>query len=255
MASDSITASHDDAALQNLLTPVFTTIGERLMTHGVVVTVEHDFDKRLRDMADAQEWHDRDTPMFDTAHSTLGRHNGVWLKFRERRSDDIVGTIAARAYGRCKVRDLFETSRLMYDGTKPPGRHRLSLLTRECDHLTGRIVWGGSGWVRPDYRGKHLPLFMVDLLHAVLLQDFGLDYFIGCVHPNHARIGLPVRGWAMTHLHRGVVWHHPTRGDDPLWLVYKTGAEILEELEGYALTGRANRMDESEPRSARPPQT
>ncbi|HYM33328.1 MAG TPA: hypothetical protein VEU47_18665 [Candidatus Cybelea sp.] len=214
----------------DLVGNVFRFIGAELLKQDTYATIEFDFRQRESLLSGLEGWIDRGQPIFDPDCNTLDKRNAFWVVGRELHGGGIVCCNSVRIYSDARLADLFIDNRLIYDGTKPPGPHNVTLRMHEADHVFGNLAYIGGGWVRPDFRGRHIPALLMALSQAIILQDYSADYSFGFVHHHDAERGLPIRSYHFHHTHRGVAWQWPGRGQLDLWLLYNTYEDIREEL-------------------------
>ncbi|HUN50224.1 MAG TPA: hypothetical protein VMU42_03880 [Candidatus Sulfotelmatobacter sp.] len=202
-------------------------------------TVEHDFAKRARFVAAAedQSWLYRDAPTYDPAYNTL-RDNGFWLNVRRhgsRTADgerEMVAHCAIRVWRNTRLNDLFVNNRFIQE--RDSG-FSIAFASTETAHVAGTLAYIGGAWVHPDFRHRRIAALLMAFSQLHLLHHYDCDYALGLVDDKAAQAGMGARAWRFHHHHSGVTWNWPGRGRIPAWLIYNTRSDMIAELRRFAV--------------------
>jgi hypothetical protein len=213
-------------------------------------TVEHDFTKRRRYVAVADDpaWIYRDAPTYDPRFNALDGRNGFWLNVRRlgaRGADgerEMIAHCAVRVWRDARIADLFVDSRFIQE---QDSGHAVSFDPVEARHVGGSLAYIGGAWVHPDFRHRRLPALLMAFAQLHLLEHYDCDYALGLIDDKAAQAGMGARAWRFHHHHRGVTWSWPGVGKIPMWLIYNNRDDMLEELRAFAVE-----LSEPEPRPA-----
>ena len=130
-----------------------------------------------------KHWHGL-APSFDSAYGGINADCGYWLIGRNA-TGEIVTTQAAHFYnmGEETLRDYLTTLRLFYpnpEGQKREGES-CSVHSPSARAIKGRVVFSGSTWIHPDYRGRDLPQILPRISRALALSRWNTDFTISLV--------------------------------------------------------------------------
>lgn len=200
-------------------------------------TVEHDFAKRTRFVAAAEDdtWLYRDAPTYDPTYNKLGG-NGFWLNVRrhgQRAANgerEMIAHCAVRVWRRTRLQDLFVDNRFIQE--RDSG-FSISFDSTETSHVAGTLAYIGGAWVHPEFRHRRIAALLMAFSQLHLLHHYDADYAIGLVDEKAAQAGMGARAWRFHHHHSGVVWNWPGRGRIPAWLIYNTRADMIRELRHF----------------------
>lgn len=94
-------------------------------------------------------------------------------------SGEVVAAQAGRIYdlkGK-SLRDIADDGSLYYgDGARPPGGISCAMTAPSAAKITGRLVYSGALWVRPDLRGQKLAAFLPRISRAYALARWNTHY-------------------------------------------------------------------------------
>jgi hypothetical protein len=151
---------------------------------GVYLTLSTDFEL-LREVnkMNLKHWHGL-APSFDSSYGGLDASCGFWIIGRDAEGD-IVTTQAAHYYpmGSETVRDYLRSLRLFYPnpGQQKNAGESCEVSSPSAAQIGGRVVFSGSTWIHPDYRGRELPKILPRISRALALTQWNTDYTISLV--------------------------------------------------------------------------
>lgn len=180
-------------------------------------------------------------PAHDPRWSDVGEHNGFWI-----RADDELGDVAATAVAR--VYDLSDTfgnelrsSRIHYRA--PPetaDEYGVELQAPRAEAWTGRLVYSGSVWVRPDHRRRGFTKVVPRMVRAIAAARWNPLRYWTVVTPENDRKGVTraYGSWALEgHVRFGWrCWALPR-----VALLFSMSPEVLLADLERSLSGQATR--------------
>jgi hypothetical protein len=121
-------------------------------------------------------------PVFDEALGGVEPGTVFVLIGRDRRGE-VVATQAARLYDwpETSLKDEADSLRMLYadpDAAFARG-DRCEIITPVAEKITGRVVFSGGVWYRPDFRGKDLATILPRISRAYALTRWNSDFTIG----------------------------------------------------------------------------
>jgi len=170
---DMSTLSHSElAVVQDYIDPVIHYLGEI----DLVLGVDDDMTKwkALLESAPATtgvaKTHDPD-------FNHLKPENAFWLYFQDKSGRRIACQADRLAIADDFIQDYVATYRLF--GDRQPVIHCTALnFENDLPLISGRINFGGGGWVHPDWRGYNLGGLVSRLGRAFSLRHFLFDYYV-----------------------------------------------------------------------------
>ena len=176
---DALTIKHGPAPLLSR----FVLEGDKLARRsGVRLRLRYDFGELLyvnKQRVDHGDWF-RLVNMFNPEYSDLLPENSYWISGEDERGE-IVITQAGRVYYWPKTNLEQEAHEMFYAGQE---RDRQCLVTAaDAKAITGVVFYGGSGWVRPDYRGRQLMRIIPRLGRAYAIARWPVDWGVSFVAP------------------------------------------------------------------------
>jgi hypothetical protein len=178
---DQITLQHGP---REALGHFFLAADRAARDRGVFLTLSTDFDLlRKVNKMNLKHWHGL-APSFDSSYGGLDASCGFWIIGRDA-DGAIVTTQAAHYYpmGGETVQDYLTSLRLFYprpDDQKNDGE-RCEVSSPSAAQIGGRVVFSGSTWIHPDYRGRELPKILPRISRALALTQWNTDYTISLV--------------------------------------------------------------------------
>jgi hypothetical protein len=118
--------------------------------------------------------------IFNPEYSDLVPENSYWISGEDEHGE-IILTQAGRVYY-WPDSTLEQEARMMFCGGREKGQ-RCVVTAADAQLITGVVFYGGSGWVRPDFRGKRLMRLVPRLGRAYALARWPVDWGISFVSP------------------------------------------------------------------------
>lgn len=199
---------------------------------GVFLSLSTDFEL-LREVnrMNLKHWHGL-APSFDSAYG-IDASCGYWLIGRDA-DGNIITTQAAHYYemGTETLADYLTSLRLFYktpDTHKRPGES-CSVTSPSAATITGRVVFSGSTWIHPDYRGRSLPKILPRISRALALTRWDTDFTISLVSMALVEKGVAA-AYGYDRIEPGVEWLGSAVSERYLGaLVWMSRAELLADL-------------------------
>lgn len=213
----------------------FLLLDREAQARGLSLSLHNDFAELERiNAANQQSW-SAITPLFDHRCGGIGPENGFWIAGRNA-AGEIVATQAARLYRwfDCSLESELTSLRLFYE---TPMRQKQPvercLVTAPCAReIGGRVVFSGSTWVRPDYRGQGLASILPRLSRAYAFTRWHSDITMSMVRRKLVDGGV-VRAYGYTRIEYSVHWLGSAKGDLELAVVWMDRAELLADMERF----------------------
>jgi hypothetical protein len=176
---DALTIKHGPAPLLAR----FVLEGDRAARGiGVRLRLRHDFGELVyvnKHAAVRRSWHPL-MDIFNPEYSDLLPENSYWISGEDEHGE-IVLTQAGRVYYWPDT-NLEQEARLMFYGGRDEGQQCV-VTAPDAKLITGVVFYGGSGWVRPDFRGRRLMRLVPRLGRAYALARWPVDWGISFVLP------------------------------------------------------------------------
>lgn len=204
---------------------------------GLYLSLSTDFEL-LREVnrMNLKHWHGL-APSFDAGFGGINADCGYWLIGRNE-DGDIVSTQAAHFYdmGSESLQDYLHSLRLFYpkpEQQKNPGES-CSVTSPSAAAISGRVVFSGSTWIHPDYRGRALPKILPRLSRALALTRWNTDYTISLVTQALVEKGV-AKAYGYTRVEPGVEWLGSSVSPRYMGcLVWMPRSELLEDIARFA---------------------
>jgi hypothetical protein len=146
-------------------------------------------------------------PLFDPASGGMTPDNSFCILGRNARGE-VVATQAARLY-RWHDTSFHEEARSLRLFYADPARLKRSgeeveVTAPAARHITGRVVFAGGAWYRPDYRGRQLAQILTRISRAYAYTRWKHEYHTSIMAEDVCRGGMPERSgyskvdWAVT---------------------------------------------------------
>jgi hypothetical protein len=172
-------------------------------------------------------------PTFDPRIAKLGSNNAFCILGRNVKGEVVV-TQAARYWdlGASNLHEHFSSHRIYYDNPdreKGPGE-RCEITIEEAKAITGRVVFLGAVWYRPDYRGLETPRFLNRIArtyaHSLWATVYSTATVAEAVMKTRLRqmAGYTKFGWSVD-LH-----NNPMLGSGKYALCWMDNVEMLSDL-------------------------
>ena len=176
---DALTIEHGPTRLVSR----FVLEGDRAARRvGIRLRLRHDFAELARinkQQVASRTWFPL-VKMFDPDNCDLVPENSYWISGEDEHGE-IVLTQAGRVYYWPDT-TLEQEARIMFCGGREKGQ-RCVVTAADAQLITGIVFYGGSGWVRPDFRGRRLMRLIPRLGRAYALARWPVDWGISFVSP------------------------------------------------------------------------
>lgn len=169
----------------DLLAKFFLKADKMARDRGIRLSIRHDMEN-LAELNDVEtrkgNWHPL-VSQFDPRLNDLTPDDVFWMSgFNE--AGEIVAAQAARVYDwtRSDLSQECGSLRMFY---RDPDAQRLPGERWACGgsaaSIKGMVCYSGSGWVRPDYRGRNMAAILPRISRAHALTRWGTDYTVSFV--------------------------------------------------------------------------
>lgn len=201
---------------------------------GVRLRLRHDFGELLyvnKQEAARGHWY-RLMHMFNAEFTDLSPENSYWIS-GENEYGEIVATQAGRVYYWPET-TLAQEARLMLYGGREEGQC-CEVTAQDAYSIGGVVFFGGSIWVRPDYRRRHLSHLLPRLGRAYAMARWPIDWGISMVKPDLVEMGIAA-GYGYKHESRSIRYPNSQWGDLDLVLVSLSPAEAYDDFAQFLTT-------------------
>jgi hypothetical protein len=177
-------------------------------------------------------------PLFSTRYNDLDPEHSFCILGRNR-AGDVVATQAARLFEwpDSSFYDAARSLRLFYDHPEKyalPGE-TCTVTAEATKFVTGRVVFSGGGWYRPDYRKRWLSGILPRISRAYAYTRWNAKFTTtvmdkGVVNGGfHKRCGYSNIEWALD-------WRNTPLGDMYLAFLWMQPAELISDLRNFLAT-------------------
>ena len=222
---DALTIKHGPARLL----ATFVLEGDKAAREiGVRLRPRHDFGELLyvnKQHTISGSWY-RLPNMFHPEYSDLSPENSYWIS-GENDHGEVVLTQAGRVYYWPET-NLEEEARLMFYAGREEGQ-RCVVTAEAAKSITGVVFYGGSGWVRPDFRGRQLMRLIPRLGRAYALARWPVDWGMSLVAPILVDKGV-AEGYGYKHASYRIVYPGSPWGDAEFVLVSVSATEAYDDF-------------------------
>ncbi|MGH6681215.1 MAG: hypothetical protein ACREDL_20320, partial [Bradyrhizobium sp.] len=198
---DALTIKHGPAPLLGR----FVLEGDKAARQmGLRLRLRHDFGELLylnkREVA-KKSWFPL-VNMFNPEYSDLTPENSYWLSGEDEHGEIMI-THAGHVYYWPDRTLEQEANSALYGGRTdgPP----CIVTAPDAKSITGVVVYGGSAWVRPDYRGQRLSGLLPRLGRAYALSRWPVDWGFGIAAPILVERGVTAR-YGYKHASRSIIF-------------------------------------------------
>lgn len=171
--------------------------------------------------------------VFDPANGTLTPENSFCLLGRNRQGE-VVATQAARLYAwdESNFADEITSLRLFYPDPARQARpgERCTVTAPSAHRITGRVVFSGGGWYRPDYRKRDLATILPRISRALAYTRWKSDFTMSLMAKSVVDGGMAAR-CGYTNVEYAVDLNGCTMGDICFALVWMKAEQMLNDLE------------------------
>lgn len=225
---DALTIKHGPAAL---LSRYILEGDIAVRDRGVRLRLRHDFGELLyvnKQRIAAGDWY-RLPDIFNHECSELTPENAYWLSGEDEHGE-IVLTQAGRFYDWPGSNLAREARAMFYAGHE---RGRACVVTApDARIIGGGVFYGGSGWVRPDYRGRQLMRYVPKLGRAYALARWPVEWGISLVAPVLVDKGV-AEGYGYKHVSYSIVYPGSPWGDIEFAVVSVTPDEAYDDFTSF----------------------
>jgi hypothetical protein len=199
---------------------------------GVFLRVRYDFDELIyanRQYTARGSWY----PLLDGFNpdcADIKPENSFWIA-GENAEGEIVVTVASRLF------DFSGTSLARQARTVWFGRDKGQpcIVTAEAaHHISGIVNWGGSLWVRPDFRGRHLAYLMPRVVKAYSCSRWPIECLFCFVGIDNLKRGI-APSYGHQNLSCSIVFPGAPQGEQAV--AYTMLGEFYAELANFMATG------------------
>lgn len=174
-------------------------------------------------------------PVFDAEIGGFTEENGFCLLGRNQ-SGEVIAAQAARLYTltRCTFKEEAESLRLFYkDPSKSKAPNEECIVTaKSADKFTGRIVYSGAVWYRPDYRRQGLTSILPRLTKAYAFTKWYTDVIVSFMIDDVVTNGTAARA-GYSHVEWDVLLKNTPVGDHRGALIWASAQELIDYFAGY----------------------
>jgi hypothetical protein len=210
----------------------FVLEGDRFVRRaGIHLRLRHDFDELVyvnRHETKTGSWFPL-VDMFNPAYADLSPENSYWLSGEDENGNIVLtGAFRINYWPRTT---LAEEARLLFCGRRAEAQP-FEITAPAAEFITGIVVWGGSLWIRPDYRGHNLSRLVGRIGRAFAVARWPVDWMIALVMPPLANNGTAL-GYGYKHLSRGIFFPGSPLGDLELVLAYLSAPEAYDDFAAF----------------------
>jgi hypothetical protein len=228
---DALTIKHGPARLLS----TFVLEGDKAARRiGVRLRLRHDFGELAylnKQRVAKGDWF-RLVHMFNPQFCDLSPQNSYWIS-GENEYGEIVLSQAGRIYYWPET-NLEQEARMMFYGGRDEGQ-LCEITAAAAKSITGVVFYGGSGWVRPDFRGQRLMQLIPRLGRAYALARWPVDWGISFVAPVLVDKGV---AWGYGYKHASYSLFYPGSpwGDLEVVLTTVSASEAYDDFTKFLMT-------------------
>jgi hypothetical protein len=228
---DALTIKHGRAPLLSRFVLEGDKAARRL---GIRLRLRYDFDSLLqlnKRMVARGLWYPL-MRMFNHEHRDLAPENSYWIS-GENEDGEIVATHAGRVHYWPASTLETEVDGMLYG--EDIESQRCVVTAPDAKKITGVVVYGGSAWVRPDFRGNRLSQLLPRIGRAYALARWPVDWGISIVAPVLVEKGVAA-GYGYKHASRSIFFPGAPTGSVENVLVSVSATEAYDDFAEILLT-------------------
>ena len=222
---DALTIKHGPARLLSR----FVLEGDKAARDkGIRLRLRHDFAELIyvnKQQTSRGNWF-RLVNMFNPQYSDLQPENSYWISGEDEHGE-IVVTQAGRVYYWPDT-NLQQEARLMFYGGREEGQQCV-VTAKDAELIGGVVFYGGSVWVRPDFRGRRVSELLPRLGRAYAMARWPVDWGISFVAPILVEKGVAA-GYGYKHSSYSIMFPGSPWGDLEVVLVSLSAAEAYDDF-------------------------
>ena len=222
---DALTVKHGPAPLLSRFVLEGDKAGRQM---GIRLRLRYDFGELLylnKQKVTNRTWYPL-MRMFNPEFSNLVPENSYWIS-----GEDEHGQIVAAHAGRVHYwpnTTLEQEANSMLYGACDEGP-RCVVTAPDAKTITGVVVYGGSAWVRPDFRGQRLSQLLPRIGRAYALARWPIDWGISIVAPVLVEKGVAT-GYGYKHTSYSIIFPGAPTGAVENALVSVSAAEAYDDF-------------------------
>jgi hypothetical protein len=235
-----------------LLTTFFRAAESAARERGVQLSLRHDLAALVAiNERERRHWY-RISPLFDPAFSAVSPENSFWIEGRNE-AGETVATQAARGFQwtGTTLKDESESLRIFYAdpaAMAAPGE-TCKVTALAAGRINGRVAYSGSGWYRPDFRGRQLSAILPRISRACALASWGTDVTISFVEDVLIEKGVVAR-YGYRRIEHAIHWRARVGGDLAMAILSMARSELVGDLRAF-LSGAFQEVSGPQHRDAR----
>jgi GNAT superfamily N-acetyltransferase len=242
---DALTVKHGPAALLSR----FILEGDKAARQiGIRLRLRHDFGDLLyvnkKKVANGT-WYPL-MNMFNYEFNDLNSENSYWIAGEDEHGE-IVATHAGRVHYWPNT-TLTEEADVMLHGGRADGGHCV-VTAPDAQFITGVVVYGGSAWVDPRFRGRQLSHLLPRMGRAYALARWPINWGISIVAPILVEKGVAA-GYGYKHASRSIIFPGAPTGAVDNVLVSISAHEAYDDFAtilsgGFSTSANSNLVESS----------
>lgn len=245
---DQITVEHGPTGL---LGRFFLAADHAARERGVYLALRHDLGALAAlNRRERAHWYPL-SPLFDPEYSAVTAQNSYWIEGRNAAGE----TVAAQAgryffWPRTTLKDEIESLRAFYadpERMRAPGE-TCTVTAPRAARIAGRVVYSGSGWYQPDFRGRALSAILPRISRAYALTRWGTDTTVSFVEYPLIAKGVVAR-YGYRRVEGALDWRASRKGDTEMAIVWMLRTELEADLEAF-LSGGVDHIARAQHRDA-----
>jgi GNAT superfamily N-acetyltransferase len=229
---EALTIKHGPAPLLSR----FVLEGDKAGRHmGIRLRVRYDFEELLylnKQKVANGTWYPL-MRMFNPEYSDLLPENSYWISGEDEHGQ-IVATHAGRVHYWPGTTLEQEANSMLYGGSDEGPR--CVITAPDAKAITGVVVYGGSAWVRPDFRGQRISQLLPRIGRAYALARWPIDWGISIVAPVLVEKGV-ASGYGYKHISYSIVFPGAPSGAVENALVSVSATEAYDDFTEILYSG------------------